>query len=247
MNEKSKRSNFVIGRWICAAVILFSVGSCSELNKEGSETEQPLDLQKNRQAATIADSAGLWHNQFIDLCLSDAVLMDTILDVHIREGRLINLASRFFSPRLGLSQMEIANGAEEFLNDANGVYYYLDYTDPIRNRIYNKVLESYTVSSDAQEIFDTLDSLMKADKAFINANFDVRAVLDLVEKSVFYWQESEYAKVDPLTPRQRRILNADGEGAIQGALGGMYVGWVGAGVGCVVGGGIGSAWEATFN
>jgi len=27
----------------------------------------------------------------------------------------------------------------------------------------------------------------------------------------------------------------------------MYGGWVGAGVGCVVGGGIGSAWEATFN
>jgi hypothetical protein len=204
-------------------------------------------LHKNRQAATIADSAGLWHNQFIYLCLSDAALMDTILDVHIREGRLINLASRFFSPRLRLSQMEIANGAEEFLNDANNVYYYLDYTDPIRKRIYNKIIEFYTRSSDAQEIFNTLDSLMKTEKAIIYANPDARAVLDLVEKSVFYWQESKYAKVDPLTPRQRSIMNVDGEGAIQGALGGMWGGFVGAGVGCVVGGGIGSAWEATFN
>ncbi len=82
---------------------------------------------------------------------------------------------------------------------------------------------------------------------FIYANPDAHTVLDFVEKSVFYWEESKYAKVDPLTPRQRRIMNADGEGAIQGALGGIWGGFVGAGVGCVVGGGIGSAWEATFN
>lgn len=56
-------------------------------------------------------------------------------------------------------------------------------------------------------------------------------ILNIAKNSVIYWKdknfedESQYISLlgtkDPLTPRQRAIMNADAEGGVQGGLWGL--------------------------
>lgn len=206
-----------------------------------------LHLKKSVQLATMADSSGIWHNEFMDICLADKVVMDTTMTLSNRKVRINDMAASYFSIKLGMSENQVASVVNSFLNDKEAGFQQT--TDSIRGRIYGKILETYSDAETAQQILFVVDSLKQSDNLFIHENHDVRAVLEVVEKSVTYWSESlkfnALSKTDPLTPRQRQILNADADGAITGAAGGLITGgpW-GAVACCIIGAGIGSIYEA---
>lgn len=126
-------------------------------------------------------------------------------------------------------------------------------TDPMRARIFEEILNTYSNAQDAQSILSTFDSLKTSNHEFVQGNQDVRSIFNLAEESVYYWTGSVngigLSKRDPLTPRQRQISNADADGAIDGAIGGFLLSppgsnLFGAVAGCIVGGAIGSIRKA---
>lgn len=232
-------------------LVVFATASCHDTKEEYETDEQHMQTQKTQEIYSLSDSAGVWHNQFMDVCMSDVIVTDTLIANDIREERINDLAVIFFSLKFELSHHEIKQIVNDFLGHKNSQSDLLASTDLNRARIFGVILDSYSTLPDAQAILSVFDSLKTSEKEFIRNNPDVNAVLNLAEASVYYWTESSreigLSKRDPLTARQRQILNADGDAAIDGAIGGFILGCFNpfaAVSGCIVGGSIGSIRKA---
>ena len=77
-------------------LMLFATASCHDAKEEYETDEKHMQTQKTQEIHSLSDSAGIWHNQFMDVCMSDVIVTDTLLQKDIREERIDELAVAFF-------------------------------------------------------------------------------------------------------------------------------------------------------
>jgi hypothetical protein len=232
-------------------IILFSLFvtnflSCSKKSNDDKQPEKSEEFMR-----IVANSSGSWHNECMEIGLNNPELKSAST-IEEKKTILRVIISEFCAKKLGISRAEALESILRYEN----AQYDIDIAkyDNARKEIFLRLDNLYKTSRTANDIVYGIEKL--EDECKNKSIFDptMETVLNIAKNSVLYWKDKRLDNLsgsvtlsgDPLTPRQREIMNADGEGGavggVWGLLGGPWSGVVGA-----VGGAIsGSLYHAIF-
>lgn len=236
------------------AIFILQFCFCSKKSSEDNTVSvgiiNPIDMKFMHK---IAENSGQWHNECMELGLNNLEIKNAPT-IEEKKFLLRKLISEFCATKLGITKEEAMESIRRY--EASDFKSSLIKYDVPRQEILMKMSNLYKESYSADEIIDGVEKLELEcqDKGIYDPT--MHTILNIAKNSVAYWHNKDkdsdtdiviFANKDPLTKRQREVMNADAEGGATGGVTGLLTGGPWGGVVGAIGGAIsGSLYHAIF-